>query len=411
MASQYKRSAPAEEDSFDDGFTFKKSRNSEIFNERQNGGSTYIPSPKTLEEITGFLNQVMTQNKETPSKPPYPMIKREQAVSPSHRARWPDPDPYTDIKDLKPLAINFDDDEHNLKDNTWNPGRRSSFMSRSKQQSSFSRTSIAFPHPHLESKNYYKHIMPDLPDPVRMRQLLAWCGNNLMDSSDPKKDKKQSKADSIAYEIQKRILGQLKDGKINTSWYTRAPVSNPMEYKRKPNPRNQRNMKLVEKYERTAGIMEKEDKAWKNVAMKLNNFHAGVLDSCPPLPKSMEKDAKESDNSLKTHFQQYYLEGISQEQLQFLNKYCTPSSTDDIDSKITRTVESLQAKVDQLQESLTAKLHDQRAAEKFGKEVLEKLSSLLDKREGVETDISEEHCCPLPDTIEVLRVLANENEV
>ena len=95
MASQYKRSAPgmafnprdhsqstylwsanihsslAEEDSFDDGFTFKKckyifnalliwllshdnsARNSEIFNERQNGGSTYIPSPKTLEEITG----------------------------------------------------------------------------------------------------------------------------------------------------------------------------------------------------------------------------------------------------------------------------------------------------------------------------------------------------------------------
>lgn len=50
--------------------------------------------------------------------------------------------------------------------------------------------------------------MPDLPDPVRMRQLLAWCGNNLMDSSDPKKDKKQSKADSIGEWFGREVGGE-----------------------------------------------------------------------------------------------------------------------------------------------------------------------------------------------------------
>jgi hypothetical protein len=88
--------------------------------------------------------------------------------------------------------------------------------------------------------------------------------------------------------------------------------------------------------------MEKEDIAWRSVAMKLNNYHASVLDSCPPLPKASEQ---EGDNSLNTRFQQYYLDGISQDQLQFLNNYCTPSSTDDIDAKMSRTVDSLEAKV------------------------------------------------------------------
>jgi hypothetical protein len=91
--------------------------------------------------------------------------------------------------------------------------------------------------------------------------------------------------------------------------------------------------------------MEKEDKAWRNMAMKLNNFHAGVLDSCPPLPKLMENDGKQNDNDLRTRFQQYYLDGISKEQLEFLNKYCTPSSTDDVDAKLVRTINSLHAKV------------------------------------------------------------------
>ncbi|CAO3661326.1 unnamed protein product [Umbelopsis vinacea] len=378
MHSQYKRSAPAEHDSFDDGFTFKKSRNSDIINENQNGGSDYMPSPQTLEEVTGFLNQVLSQNNGTPSKRPYPMLKREPALSPSQRSRPHDTHTIDDVKDVKPLAIIFDDDEYNTKDNSWNPSRRSSFMSRSKQQSSFSRTSVAFPHPHLEPKNFYKHIMPDLPDPVRMRQLLSWCGHKLL--SDPKGEGKKSPAEIL--------------------------VSNPLGYKRKPNPRNQRNLRLVEKYERTAAIMEKEDIAWRSVAMKLNNYHASVLDSCPPLPKASEQ---EGDNSLNTRFQQYYLDGISQDQLQFLNNYCTPSSTDDIDAKMSRTVDSLEAKVDLLRNCLGANLNDQHSAERFGIAVLEKLSGLLDKREGMQTDISEENHFPLVDTIEVLRVLSNKD--
>jgi hypothetical protein len=57
---------------------------------------------------------------------------------------------------------------------------------------------------------------------------------------------------------------------------------------------------------------------------------------------------------------------------------------------------------------LTAKLHDQRQAEAFGKQVLEKMTSLLDKREGIQKDIADPST--IPDPIEVLRVLANEDD-
>ncbi|KAH8556844.1 Mis12-Mtw1 protein family-domain-containing protein [Umbelopsis sp. PMI_123] len=400
MTSQYKRAAPAEDDSFDDGFTFKKSRNSDVKNESQYNISGYVPSPQSMELVTEFLNQVKEQENDTPTK--RSLWKQE---SPSQR-RAHENNHLKEIWNASPLAIRFDEDENQISKSSWNPGRRSSFMSRSKQESTVSRTSVAFPHPHLEPKNFYKHIMPDLPDPVRMRQLLAWCGHTIIAQKESKADIKMSKAETAAYSIQKIILKQLKDGKINTSWYTRVPSNNPVGYKRKSNPRNQRNLKLVEKYERTTAIMEKEDKAWRNMAMKLNNFHAGVLDSCPPLPKLMENDGKQNDNDLRTRFQQYYLDGISKDQLEFLNKYCTPSSTDDVDAKLVRTINSLHAKVDLLQESLTTKLHDQRTAETFGKQVLEKLTSLLDRREGTQTDISD--LPTLPDSIEVLRMLANE---
>jgi hypothetical protein len=59
------------------------------------------------------------------------------------------------------------------------------------------KNSLAFPHPHLEPKNFYKHIMPDLPDPVRMRQLLSWCGHKLL--SDPKGEGKKSPAEILGW--------------------------------------------------------------------------------------------------------------------------------------------------------------------------------------------------------------------
>lgn len=65
--------------------------------------------------------------------------------------------------------------------------------------------------------------------------------------------------------------------------------------------------------------------------------------------------------------------------------------------------------VDVIQETLTTKLHDQRNAEQFGKRVLEKMVDVLDKREGIKADLSDRSCCLMPDTVELLRVLANDD--
>ena len=39
----------------------------------------------------------------------------------------------------------------------------------------------ALPHPSIPSSELYKHISPDLPDPVKMKQVLVWCGQRAIE--------------------------------------------------------------------------------------------------------------------------------------------------------------------------------------------------------------------------------------
>ena len=40
---------------------------------------------------------------------------------------------------------------------------------------------IATPHPDVAYEDFHKHIKADLPEPVRMKQLLAWCARRALD--------------------------------------------------------------------------------------------------------------------------------------------------------------------------------------------------------------------------------------
>jgi Mis12-Mtw1 protein family len=46
--------------------------------------------------------------------------------------------------------------------------------------------------------------MPDLPDPVRMRQLLAWCGHTVMAQKESKADSKMSVAETTGTSLLSR---------------------------------------------------------------------------------------------------------------------------------------------------------------------------------------------------------------
>ena len=40
---------------------------------------------------------------------------------------------------------------------------------------------IALPHPDVAHEDFHKHIKADFPEPVRMKQLLAWCARRALD--------------------------------------------------------------------------------------------------------------------------------------------------------------------------------------------------------------------------------------
>lgn len=80
--------------------------------------------------------QEREQENDTPSKTLFwkqesPLQRRTQA---NHYLK--------EIVNTTPLAIQFDDEDIGIRKSSWNPGRRSSFMSRAKQESSVSRTSV-----------------------------------------------------------------------------------------------------------------------------------------------------------------------------------------------------------------------------------------------------------------------------
>ena len=45
---------------------------------------------------------------------------------------------------------------------------------------------IALPHPDVAHEDFHKHIKADLPEPVRMKQLLAWCARRALDEQKAK---------------------------------------------------------------------------------------------------------------------------------------------------------------------------------------------------------------------------------
>lgn len=82
------------------------------------------------------------------------------------------------------------------------------------------------PPPGTKPSEYYLYTSPKMPDPVRMRQVLAWCARTVSDKQWKlgQDGVFNSKPVSMAMHIQEQLIKSLLNGQINTSWYHR-PVS------------------------------------------------------------------------------------------------------------------------------------------------------------------------------------------
>ncbi|KAJ3414831.1 hypothetical protein HDV05_005988 [Chytridiales sp. JEL 0842] len=131
------------------------------------------------------------------------------------------------------------------------------------------------PHESIDSAQLYRHIDADQPDPVRMRQLLAWCAQRARAAiaADLKEDVKYGvDINAMALAVQDDIIKGLLGKQINTSWYHRSETyTSPAgsgNGKLLPNPRNVENE--AKKNEKKAELerLLAEEKIWTDILRK-----------------------------------------------------------------------------------------------------------------------------------------------
>ncbi|KAG4303628.1 hypothetical protein PCANB_000040 [Pneumocystis canis] len=151
--------------------------------------------------------------------------------------------------------------------------RRSSLGFRGKRASSIlANGSMALPHPSISHENFFKHISEDLPEPMRMKQLLIWCAKRALDEQKENGTCKDTHAASLAYTIEEEILKDLMENKLSVSWYHRQEEDPSL--KPKPHPRNVENRKKIKEFELKLSKLKEELNTWNKLEMLFLSSHA-----------------------------------------------------------------------------------------------------------------------------------------
>lgn len=242
--------------------------------------------------------------------------------------------------------------------------RRSSFSLRGRRAESLSGGAFVLPHPDIESHDYHMHISAELPDPVRMKQLLLWCGKKSMDemkqakyiksSSQPgKKIKVDVKALEIAKSIKNELLKALASNKINTSWYhqtTNSVVEQPIE--KKENPRNVANRERIKYYEERLQRFKTEEESWTSLLRRISSLHASVIDSLTTSSSSSSAALNVGKDNI---IHQTMLEALTEEEKNVW-RLCggnEANSTNMDESKSISTTESNSNNLDELRQKVS----------------------------------------------------------
>jgi hypothetical protein len=108
--------------------------------------------------------------------------------------------------------------------------RRSSFSLRGKRKSSFGELQSTL-HPDIQPQDFCQHISPELPDPVRMRQLLVYGLQHHLHHLG-----EDAVSVGVAEVLESALLQPLLTKKLQVSWYHRPREQ--VVLVTKPNPQN-----------------------------------------------------------------------------------------------------------------------------------------------------------------------------
>ncbi|KAI9505896.1 Mis12-Mtw1 protein family-domain-containing protein [Coemansia spiralis] len=169
--------------------------------------------------------------------------------------------------------------------------RRSTFSMRGKRASSIGGGFSAIPHESVDSCDFYRHISPELPEPIRLRQLLAWCARRTaVPSTWPELPAHvQTLLQDALKEATDDIHSAFERGEIATSWYHRPIESEPNACEQTellPHPENKANEELKEKLTRRIAVLQTEHDEWVRELKRAGAEHARVFDR---LPKTVQQ--------------------------------------------------------------------------------------------------------------------------
>jgi kinetochore protein Mis13/DSN1 len=149
--------------------------------------------------------------------------------------------------------------------------RRSSLGLRGRRASSLGNGFTAIPHPEIDPSNYIKHISAELPDPQRMKQLLAWCARRVADDFSKNKNPSSSRTElnsiQLAEEIQKDLIQNIINSQIDLSWYRRQNESS-KESDLLPNPQNLENATKIDRYRENLDNIDHQISQWNKILHK-----------------------------------------------------------------------------------------------------------------------------------------------
>ncbi|KAJ2497678.1 hypothetical protein GGH96_004917 [Coemansia sp. RSA 1972] len=165
--------------------------------------------------------------------------------------------------------------------------RRSTFSMRGKRASSIGGGFKAIPHDSVSTCDFYRHISPELPEPVRLRQLLAWCARRTVTAPEwPSElpEHVQKLLSDVYKEAADDVHSALERGDIATSWYHRpaeAEKKESAEVEPRVHPENVANAEARDTLVARIARLQGENDAWVRELRRAGTEHARVLDRLP----------------------------------------------------------------------------------------------------------------------------------
>ncbi|KAJ2823477.1 hypothetical protein GGI24_003672, partial [Coemansia furcata] len=149
----------------------------------------------------------------------------------------------------------------------------------------------ATPHDSVSAGDFYRHISPELPEPIRLRQLLAWCArrtaSNVSQGGWPVElpPGVRRVLDDALREAVDDMHSAFEKGAIATSWYHR-PVDQAESLEKEPavladHPENVANRDARDRLLTRVETLRKEDAAWVRELKRAGAEHARALARLP----------------------------------------------------------------------------------------------------------------------------------